>query len=172
MISAAPMLARHVGRCGSWPTFLAKLSLSSTNASGLFHVSGGQQLAEWIAGLDSDQYGERQGGTRKLELLEEFAEPALRAALEKEPSMEARRRFRHLLDALRQPPSEILRRFRSVEVLEKIGSAESRSMLKTLAVGAPEARRTREAKTSTERLSRRAASKPDGGTRWSESIAR
>ena len=46
---------------------------------------------------------------------------------------------------------------RAIEVLEHIGTAEARQVLKSLANGAPEARRTREAKSSLERLAKRTA---------------
>jgi hypothetical protein len=49
---------------------------------------------------------------------------------------------------------------RAVEVLERIGNAEARRVLEALAKGAPEARLTREARTSLERLLGRTAAAP------------
>jgi WD40 repeat protein len=118
------------------------------------------QLAEWIAGLDSDRFDEREEATRRLERLEELAEPALRTALAKGASPEARRRIQRLLDVLRRPSPVLVRKLRAVEALEKMGAAEARSILETLAGGAAEARLTHEAKLSLERLNRRSAGQP------------
>jgi hypothetical protein len=49
---------------------------------------------------------------------------------------------------------ERLRELRSLEVVEQIGDAEARQLLRALAQGAPPARLTREAKASLERLER------------------
>jgi proline dehydrogenase len=70
--------------------------------------------------------------------------------------LEARRRIKALLERLRterfNPSPERLRVVRVVEVLERIGDAESRRILSALARGAPEAQLTTEAKTALERL--------------------
>jgi hypothetical protein len=55
---------------------------------------------------------------------------------------------------------EALRHLRAVEVLERIGNAEAREALEKLADGVPEARLTREAKLTLERMARRPAPRP------------
>ena len=47
---------------------------------------------------------------------------------------------------------EQLRAYRAIEVLEHIGSSESREVLKSVSKGAPEARLTQEAMASLKRL--------------------
>ena len=103
--------------------------------------------------LDSDRYVTRERATRELEKLGELAEPALRSALNRQPSLETRQRLESLLqklDPIRDPES--LRSLRAIEVLEHIGSAEAQTLLQQLARGAPEARLTQEAKASCVRL--------------------
>jgi hypothetical protein len=53
-----------------------------------------------------------------------------------------------------------MRTFRAIEVLEHIATPEAQQVLKTLSEGAPEARVTREAKVSLERLAKRARNAP------------
>jgi hypothetical protein len=71
------------------------------------------------------------------------------------PSPEVRRRVEHLLEKLEAPRQ--LQGFRALEVLERIGTSEAEKVLKEVVRGAPEARLTREATASPERLSRRPA---------------
>ena len=52
---------------------------------------------------------------------------------------------------------EPLRRLRSVEVLEHIGTPEAREVITAIAKGAPEARLTQEAKASLDSLTNRSA---------------
>ena len=86
------------------------------------------------------------------------AEPALRKALDGQPSPEVRRRVRQLLNKLAAVPSgERLRALRALEALEQIGTPPAREALEALARGAPEARLTQEAKASLERVARRPA---------------
>src|SRR5262249_989583 len=59
-----------------------------------------EQIARWIADLDSDHFPVRQRAMRELEHLEELAEPALRQALEKRPSAEVQRQAKRLLEQL------------------------------------------------------------------------
>jgi hypothetical protein len=53
------------------------------------------------------------------------------------------------------PAGEALRSIRAVQVLEMIGTAESRDVLETLAKGAPGSRQTEDAKGSLARLEKR-----------------
>jgi hypothetical protein len=93
----------------------------------------------------------------ELRRLGEHAEPALRAALAAEPSLEARKRIEELREgirALRTRP-EHLRELRAVEILEQIGTSSARLLLRTVAEGSQAARLTREAKASLDRLAKR-----------------
>jgi WD40 repeat protein len=112
------------------------------------------RIARLVADLDSDRFAVREDATRELENWGEQAEPALRKALDRRPSLEARRRIDQLLQSLRGPVTnpKRLQALRSIEVLEHIGTSEARQVLETLAGGTPEARVTREAKMASERL--------------------
>jgi len=76
--------------------------------------------------------------------------------------LEAKRHIEELLDEIRKPTmdAEKIRTFRALEVLEHIGTGEAQDVLKTLAQGAPEARVTREAKASLDRLAKRGQPDP------------
>jgi WD40 repeat protein len=125
-------------------------------------VAEPERLARLIADLDSDQFAIRERAAHELERMGEHAETALRQALKKAPSLEARRRMEQLLGQLRRLPlaPDVLRSLRVTEALERIGTPEARQLLEMLAQGAPEARLTREAKASLQRLARRTAAMP------------
>jgi RNA polymerase sigma factor (sigma-70 family) len=120
-------------------------------------VAEAERWARLIADLDNDEFAVRERATQELERLGEQAEAPLRQALNKSPSPEPRRRLERLLGQLRgQPPApELLRSLRAIEVLEHVGTPQARDLLETLARGTAEARLTREAKASLERLSKR-----------------
>jgi WD40 repeat protein len=119
------------------------------------------QLRPLIADLDSPQFQQREAARKRLMAFGEQAGPAPRAALKAGPSAEQRRRIEAILDALNGAPSgEALRHLRAVEVLELIGTDEARRVVETLANGAPEARLTREAQVTLQRLTRRPATMP------------
>ncbi len=111
------------------------------------------RLARLIRDLDHDQFAERQQATQELEKLGELAGPSLRRLLGNRPSLEARHRTQRLLARLEGTPPR-LQELRALAVLEHIGTAEARKVLTTLSRGAPDARLTREAKGSLERLTR------------------
>jgi Spy/CpxP family protein refolding chaperone len=115
-----------------------------------------EQLARWIADLDSAVFADRDKATRELERQAELAEPLLRKAVAADPSPEARRRIEALLNKLQGPVTSAgtLRSIRAVEVLEHIATPEAREVLQNLAKGAAEARLTHEAKAALDRLSR------------------
>ena len=113
-----------------------------------------KQIRQHIADLDSETFAVREKAHKELQRLGMAAWPALREALEKEPSAEFRRRAEKLLDPAIEFSSspEELRQVRALQVLEQIRSPESRRLLEKLAAGAPEARLTRDAKAALERL--------------------
>jgi WD40 repeat protein len=121
-----------------------------------------QQLARWIEELDADNFAVREKATADLTKLGVLAEGPLRRALHNQPSLEVRRRLETLLEKLkdRPIPSTTVRGWRAVEVLEHLATPEARRLLAEWAEGEPEARLTREAKASLERLARSPRAKP------------
>jgi WD40 repeat protein len=115
------------------------------------------ELRRLLADLDSDTFAVREKAQARLARLEESAADALREALRRKPSLEPRRRLEALLARLPGPISdrERLRVMRAIAVLEDIGTAEARAVLKTLAEGAPPARQTQEARQALDRANRR-----------------
>jgi dipeptidyl aminopeptidase/acylaminoacyl peptidase len=126
------------------------------------HAVSAEQIARWIADLDSEEFVVREKATIQLEDLAEAAEPALNKVLESQPSLEVRRRVERILEQRkRQTISPLtLRSLRVIEVLERIGTPEARQVLETLARGAPENWPTQEAKAALERLALSSASRP------------
>jgi hypothetical protein len=116
------------------------------------------QIERLIADLGSRTFAVRGKAMRALEKLHELAEPALRKALARKPTLEAAGRLTRLLEKLEDPVTDLerLRAMRAVEVLERIGTPEARQVLEALAEGALAARLTREARAALGRLSPRA----------------
>src|SRR5262249_18723512 len=113
------------------------------------------QIARLIADLDKDEFAVREKASRELAGLGERAEPALRSAMQNDPSPEARRRIQLLLPNLTGdawPPSEVLRIIRVIEVLERIGTDETRRMLERLSKDASNSWTPVEAKAALERM--------------------
>jgi WD40 repeat protein len=110
-----------------------------------------------IADLNSDQFAVRRRAARELEKLGDWAEPAMRKALEKRPSLEVRRRLEQLLEKLEEPvrAAGAMRELRSLEVLEHTDTAEARAVLRSIAEGPPEARLTRAAKATLDQAQKR-----------------
>jgi hypothetical protein len=114
-----------------------------------------------IADLDSDRFAARESAYRELEQLGEAVRPLMRQVLAGQPSLEKRRRLQNLLDAGPEVLSAgALRGIRAVRVLEYMACPEAHETLQALAKGAAEARLTREAKASLERLARRRPKTP------------
>jgi hypothetical protein len=122
-------------------------------------VPDAERVQRLLADLDADVFEVREQASRRLALIAEGAEPLLRQALRERMPLEARRRIRHLLDALAVDSPERCRCARAVEVLEWLNTAESRRLLKELADGAADAQLTREAKAA---LTRRTSRLPRG----------
>jgi hypothetical protein len=116
---------------------------------------GLDRLAALVADLDHEQFATREQASKELLQLGEQARPALRQALTRGPSPEARRRIEVLLDKLDSARSpETWRLVRAVQALEYAGNQEARQLLARLSQGAPEARLTREAREALERLAK------------------
>jgi hypothetical protein len=102
-----------------------------------------------IHDLDSNDFARRQEGVRKLKELWPRSEPALRKALDGNPSAEQRKLIEGLLETLASPghvlPGEELRELRAVASLERITSPDARRLLEEIAKGAQAAPVTQEA---------------------------
>jgi hypothetical protein len=113
-----------------------------------------KKLDKWLADLDGDRFAVRQEAIANLLKAGEQAVPALQKVLTSQPALETRLRVEELLDKLTGGTltAEQLRLVRAVEALEKMGTPEARTVLKTLAGGAPGALPTREARAALDRL--------------------
>jgi hypothetical protein len=119
----------------------------------------GPNFPKLIADLDAIKFAVRQRATAELEKLGEAAVPALRLALEGNPSPELARRVQSLLDKVNSPnervrrlPAVVVQLLRAVEVLERAGTPEAVEVLRGIAEGEPIARETREAQAALQRL--------------------
>jgi hypothetical protein len=112
--------------------------------------------------LDADDFETREAATKRLRDWGAGADDALRRALGDRPTAEQKRRIEEILTARAASPtaSEEVRSLRAVAVLERIGSPEAQAVLRTLAKGPSEARLTKEAKGSLERLAKRSPAAP------------
>jgi RNA polymerase sigma factor (sigma-70 family) len=121
-----------------------------------------EPVARLIAALDGERFDQREQASAELDRLGPLAEAAARKALAGSPSAETKRRLEAFLDRLdgAVPSAEEVRVLRAVEALEDAGTPEARRLLTALAGGAEEARLTRAAKASLERLARRPAAAP------------
>ncbi|HEY7326379.1 MAG TPA: sigma-70 family RNA polymerase sigma factor [Gemmataceae bacterium] len=114
-----------------------------------YPIAAADATSKLLTDLDSDSFEVRESAVKRLQELGQKAEPALRAALDAKPSPEQRRRIEELLAAAPSPPTqEELRQLRALIVLERIGTAEARRLLKEVAKGPPSARLTRQARSS------------------------
>jgi WD40 repeat protein len=117
-----------------------------------------ERLAKLIADLDSDRFAVRESATKALAKLGELAVPALREALRDKPSPEVRKRLEELVKVkhveTRTLSAEELRIWRAIDVLERLGTAEARELLKALVAGAPGALSTTAAQTALRRRGR------------------
>ena len=116
-------------------------------------------VERWIAQLDDKVFAVREKATAELASHGEQAEMALRQVRLKSPSLEVNRRIDRLLAQYASTEwrfsADSLRTIRCIEVLERIGTAEARAVLKNLTQGAPAAWATREAHASLRRLAKR-----------------
>ncbi len=121
------------------------------------------RVTQLIGELDDDRFRVRENASSELAKLDgAAADVLLRKALAESASAEVRRRLERILDTRRGPVTlpETLRVLRVVEVLEQIGSSESKTCLERLAAGSPLFRGTDEAKAALARLSGRSRLAP------------
>lgn len=94
-----------------------------------------ERLPQLIKDLNDDSYAVREKATADLEKLGQEARAALTAAKDS-PAAEVRRRVELLLEKKSEPPAlsaDERRAWRTVEVLQRIGTAEARTLLQRLA---------------------------------------
>ncbi len=124
-------------------------------------LTAGQQkhVEQWLRDLDDDRFQVRQHASAELGRLGEAVRGPLTRVLAADPSLEVRRRALRLLEGLESVglSGGQLAALRAVELLERIGTPEATAILKTLAGGLPEARLTRDARASLERLEKSSA---------------
>jgi RNA polymerase sigma factor (sigma-70 family) len=120
-----------------------------------------KRVEKLLAELDSEQFQVREAAARELSDMGLQIEPALQRVLDSKPSLEVRNRVRAIQETLRRvPPTAVLRTLRAIRVLEMIGTAEARQMLRHLAGGAAGARETRDAADALARQERRSSASP------------
>ena len=113
-----------------------------------------KQLERWLEALDSGIFKEREDASEALALQAELADATLRVALMAKRPPESHRRLQQIVQQAKGgflSPS-LLRKLRSVEILESIGTPEARQVLEKMAAGTPEFLVTREAKAALARL--------------------
>jgi WD40 repeat protein len=115
------------------------------------------KIRQLVKNLDSGTFATRVAATTALKNLGEAADAELRTLLRGNLPLEQHRRIVDVLETrgLMESDPDRLRALRSVEVLERVGSAEARSVLGELANGASGARLTREAAGAVRRHSMR-----------------
>jgi WD40 repeat protein len=135
--------------------------------SDLFAATDVQTIQGWIRDLDSNRFAERERASQELGLILDEAEGHLKTARQSKPSAETQRRIDLLLQAKTTGfTGKKLQRFRVIEILEHIAGPGAAAgpdtarlaavaLLKEFAARPPEARMTREARVSLERLERR-----------------
>jgi hypothetical protein len=111
------------------------------------------RLMRLLEDLDSQRFKVREEATQELLKFGEGTGPFLRKALQRNLTLEMRRRIESLLAHHANPRSE-----RGVAILESLGDTAARQVLEHLARGMPEARLSRYATASCGRLARRLSS--------------
>ena len=113
------------------------------------------KIQQWISDLNNENFAVRQTATKELEKVGPQVEFPIQRALQGNLPLETRRRLEQIVKNLPDVPDpDTVRLIRAIMVLERIGSAEARRVLESLARGAPGARETEEAKSSLIRLAR------------------
>jgi WD40 repeat protein len=167
-----PRAAAEGTLAGAWEALASSDAAKGFRAQGRF-LAEPDRAVEWIAtrvapverpdpsrvkalvaSLDSEDFATRDRAAAELRGQGPLVAAALREAVAKAPSAEARRRAEGLLEEVENgalPPPE-LRALRAVEVLEWVATEEARARLHELTKGAPDARLTREAAAACKRL--------------------
>lgn len=110
------------------------------------------KVTAWARQLDASEFAQREEASQALADLGPSAEAALRQALEKASSPEARQRLERALEAQER---EQRRQGHALEVLEMIGTPAARNLLRNLAKGASGYKLTRNACMALDRLEAR-----------------
>jgi hypothetical protein len=111
-----------------------------------------KKLPPLIRDLDSPDFEVRNEAYVRLEAMGDLAALALRQALEKPASLEAKRRLELLLNSASGVTAGYVHGLRALAVLERIGSPEARQVIEAIGKGAPGARLTEEAHVILRRL--------------------
>src|SRR5262245_59549124 len=119
-----------------------------------------KKVRDLIATLEASSFRKREQAARELLELGAPVAPLLRRALQGMPSLELKRRLERLLQELPTQSGERFRLLRAVEVLEALGTAEAKALLKELASAPVGALLSTEARTAWKRL--REAREPSG----------
>jgi hypothetical protein len=115
-----------------------------------------EEVQRWIAELDHTRFAVREKAMRELSRLDDVA-GAVEAALKDPVSLEKRRRLERVLTVMRNRPASVAQLFalRGVLVLERIGTAAARDLLRQFAAGDVDPRLTQEARGALRRLAGR-----------------
>jgi WD40 repeat protein len=114
-----------------------------------------EEVARWLADLDSPQFADREAASTALAALGRIVERRLRDTAGSTTSAEVRRRIRDLLARLDAPPAaEVLRVLRLVQACELSGTPPARALLRRWGGGAPGALLTEDARAALARLDR------------------
>lgn len=119
--------------------------------------AGVEEIRFLISELNSRRFADRQQATERLALQGKHCEPMLRQALAGSVSLETRHRLQELLQDCETEhyPPNLLRMLRGIEAIERIGTAEARAILRTIASGASDSRATQEAAGALARIEHR-----------------
>jgi WD40 repeat protein len=109
-----------------------------------------QEITRALDSLYSRRFSAREKAQRTLEQFGPQAIPSIRNAFETASEEDIRNRLQQILDRSDSPhqSGDRLRLLRSIEILERLNSPESRTLLQKLSQGDPEALQTRAARSA------------------------
>jgi hypothetical protein len=112
------------------------------------------RVRQWVKELDDESFRVRERATVELGRLGDAAEPFLRRAMANRPSVEVAQRVEVLLNSIAAPTldADSLRAVRSLEVLERIGTPEARTILEKLGAAVTGSKIKRRAQAAAARL--------------------
>jgi WD40 repeat protein len=112
-----------------------------------------KEIAELVANLASPKFAQREPAIKRLKVIGVRAFPELEAALKKSPDIETTRRIQELLKTVETALTpETLRDLRALQVLEMVGTAETRAVIVRVAAGDVGAAKTRLAQAALDRM--------------------